>query len=142
MLANSEVVISGTSYVKSKITNNDCILIYGSSSLVSHVLIQASQKFLNMHIIVVDSRPNLRGKIILEELVKNGIQCSYIMINAVSFVMNRVTKVIYICIIDFKKKKSKYFFLLGYTWSKCSSSQWICNVYNWFFSDCACSQII
>ena len=105
MLANSEVVISGTSYVKSKITNNDCILIYGSSSLVSHVLIQASQKFLNMHIIVVDSRPNLRGKIILEELVKNGIQCSYIMINAVSFVMNRVTKVIYICIIDLKKKK-------------------------------------
>jgi translation initiation factor eIF-2B subunit delta len=94
MLANSEVVISGTSYAKSKITNDDCLLIYGSSSLVLHVLIQASRKFSNIHVIVVDSRPNLKGKIVLEQLVKNGFKCSYILINAISFVMNRVTKVI------------------------------------------------
>ena len=94
MLANSEVIISGNSYVKSKITNDDCLLIYGSSSLVLHVLIQASRKFTNMHVIVVDSRPKLRGKIVLEQLIKHGINCSYVMINAISFVMNRVTKVI------------------------------------------------
>lgn len=94
MLANSEVIISGTSYIKSKITNDDCLLVFGSSSLVSHVLIEASRKFSNMHVIVVDSRPKLRGKILLEELVNHGINCSYVMINAISYVMNRVTKVI------------------------------------------------
>jgi translation initiation factor eIF-2B subunit delta len=47
-----------------------------------------------MHVIVVDSRPKYKGKISLEQLLKNDINCSYVMINAVSFVMPKVTKVI------------------------------------------------
>jgi hypothetical protein len=35
MLAHEDVVISGSSYSKSKITNDDCILVYGCSSIVT-----------------------------------------------------------------------------------------------------------
>jgi len=94
MLADSDTVISGNSYVKSKITNDDCILIYGGSSLVTHLMIQASHKFPKMRVIVVDSRPNLRGKKVMETLVKHGVNCTYVLINGISFIMNKVTKVI------------------------------------------------
>ena len=36
----------------------------------------------------------MSGKTTLEKLAKKGIDCTYILINAVSFVMKRVTKVI------------------------------------------------
>ena len=66
ILADCEIVISGTSYAKSKITNDDCILIYGCSSLVINVLLRAHKKFPNLKVIVVDARPKLRGKVALE----------------------------------------------------------------------------
>jgi translation initiation factor eIF-2B subunit delta len=94
MLADSDTIISGTEYVKSKITNEDCILIYGGSSLITHLIIQASRKYSKIRVIVVDSRPKLNGKHVLEQLVKHGIDCTYVLINALSFVMNKVTKVI------------------------------------------------
>ena len=90
-MADSDTVISGTSYVKSKITNDDCILIYDASSLITHILIRASRKFPKLRVIVVDSRPGLRGKHTMEQLVKHGIDCTYILINAISFIMNKVT---------------------------------------------------
>lgn len=43
--------------------------------------------------VVVDSRPKLQGKKVLEELVKQGIECTYGLINAISFIMPKVTKV-------------------------------------------------
>ncbi len=94
VLADVETIISGTSYSRSKITNSDCLLIYGYSSLVTHVLLQARRKFPKMHVIVVDSRPKYKGQITLEQLLKHDINCSYVMINAISFVMPKVTKVI------------------------------------------------
>lgn len=93
-LADSDTVISGTSYVKSKITNDDCVLIYGASSLITHILVQASRKFPKLRVIIVDSRPKLGGKKVMEELVKHGIDCTYVLINAISFIMNKVTKVL------------------------------------------------
>ena len=94
LLANTDIIISGTSYAKSKITNDDCILIYGYSSLVQHVLLQARRQFPSMHVIVVDSRPKLRGKQSLNELIKHNVDCTYVLINSVPFVMNKVSKVI------------------------------------------------
>lgn len=92
-LADSDTVISGTSYVKSKITNDDCILVYGYSSLIAHLLIRASRKFPKLRVVVVDSRPGFRGKNTMEQLVKHGIDCTYILINGISFIMKQVTKV-------------------------------------------------
>jgi translation initiation factor eIF-2B subunit delta len=94
MLAHEDVVISGSSYAKSKLTDDDCILVYGCSSLVTQVLREAHKKFKNFKVIVVDSRPKCNGKTTLEKLSNKGIDSTYILINAVSFVMKRVTKVI------------------------------------------------
>lgn len=85
---------SVTSYARSKISDNDTILIYGYSSLVTRILIEANQKFSNIKVIIVDSRPKYRGKHTLEKLLKHGIDCSYVLINGISFIMNRVNKVI------------------------------------------------
>jgi translation initiation factor eIF-2B subunit delta len=93
MLFNSDIALSG-SYSKSKISDNDCLLIYSYSSLVNRVLLEAAKKYSNLHVIVVDSRPKLKGKKALEELVKHGINCTYVLINAISFVMNKVNKVL------------------------------------------------
>lgn len=94
MLANQELIVSGTSYARSKITNSDCVLVYGYSSLVTHVLLQAKILFPKMHVIVVDSRPNYKGKITLKKLLEENISCTYVLIHAVSFLMSKVTKVI------------------------------------------------
>jgi len=47
----------------------------------------AGKKF---RVIVVDGRPWLEGKEQLRRLVKHGIDCSYILINALSFIMPEV----------------------------------------------------
>ncbi|CAF0712627.1 unnamed protein product [Brachionus calyciflorus] len=94
ILADVGTIISGTSYARSKISNNDTILIYGYSSLVTRILIEAKQKFSNIHVVVVDSRPKYRGKQALEKLLKHDIDCSYVLINGISYIMNRVNKVI------------------------------------------------
>lgn len=94
MLANGDITISGTSYTRSKITNNDCLLVYGYSTLVTHILLEAKSKFPDIHVVVVDSRPKYEGKQTLEKLIKHEINCSYVLINGVSFIMNRVSKVI------------------------------------------------
>jgi translation initiation factor eIF-2B subunit delta len=94
LLAHEDVVISGSSYVKSKLTNNDCILIYGYSSLVIQVIRSAHRQFKSLRVVVVDARPKKSGKKALKELLDIGVDCTYIHINAVSFVMKLVTKVI------------------------------------------------
>jgi translation initiation factor eIF-2B subunit delta len=94
MLADNSINISGSSYINSKIVEDDCLLIYGFSSLVNSVIIEAGALFSNLNVIIVDSRPLLRGKKTLEKLVKHDIQCTYITINAISSVMSRVSKVI------------------------------------------------
>lgn len=45
-------------------------------------------------VVVVDAQPLLEGKEMLRKLITAGINCTYILISAVSFVMNSVTKVI------------------------------------------------
>lgn len=55
-------------------------------------------------VIIVDSRPmregifvrgsvDLVGKGLLERLVKQGVKCTYVLVNSVSFIMKEVTKV-------------------------------------------------
>lgn len=81
--------------VREKISKDDVILTYGCSSLIKRTIIDAwkasEQKF---KVIVVDSRPDLEGKEMLKSLTMLGIKCTYVLINAVSFVMPNVTKVL------------------------------------------------
>lgn len=62
-----------------------------SSSLVNRTLCDAHAKQgPAFRVIVVDSRPRLEGRETLRRLVRRGIRCTYVMINAISYVLPEV----------------------------------------------------
>ncbi|NXF39479.1 EI2BD factor, partial [Nyctibius bracteatus] len=78
-----------------KINDNDVILVYGCSSLVNRTLCDAhAKKGRAFRVIVVDSRPRLEGRETLRRLVRQGIHCTYVMINAISYMLPEVSKVL------------------------------------------------
>lgn len=67
-----------------------CLL---SSSLVNHILCEAfEEKNRKFRVIVVDSRPRLDGREALRRLVQRGINCTYVLISAVSYILPEVIK--------------------------------------------------
>lgn len=81
--------------VREKISNGDVILTYGCSSLIKRTLVEAcKESVLKFKVIVVDSRPDHEGQEMLKSLTMLGINCTYVLINAVSFIMPEVTKVL------------------------------------------------
>ncbi|XP_048372690.1 translation initiation factor eIF-2B subunit delta [Sphaerodactylus townsendi] len=92
-----KIVLAAAAISKSafeKISDGDVILIYGCSSLVSRTLCDAHAKGRAFRVVVVDSRPRLEGRETLHRLVKQGIRCSYVLINAISYVLPEVSKVL------------------------------------------------
>ncbi|NXT59836.1 EI2BD factor, partial [Chaetops frenatus] len=78
-----------------KINDHDVILVYGCSSLVNRTLCDAhAKKGRAFRVIVVDSRPRLEGRETLRRLGRKGIHCTYVMINAISYVLPEVSKVL------------------------------------------------
>ncbi|XP_022255297.1 translation initiation factor eIF-2B subunit delta-like isoform X4 [Limulus polyphemus] len=75
------------------IRNHDVVLTYTCSSSVKGALCDAYDEGKNFRVVVVDARPRLDGREMLRCLVKKGIQCSYVLINAVPYIMQEVTKV-------------------------------------------------
>jgi translation initiation factor eIF-2B subunit delta len=75
------------------IKDNDVILVYAFSSIVQRVLLDAHSTGKQFRVIVVDSRPKMEGRHMLKTLVSNGVKCSYVLINAVSYIMKEVSKV-------------------------------------------------
>ncbi|VDI00761.1 translation initiation factor eIF-2B subunit delta [Mytilus galloprovincialis] len=76
-----------------KIVDNDVIVVYACSSLVLRVLRTAHENGIKFRVIVIDGRPRMEGKEMLRRLVRAGIKCSYMLINAVSYAMQEATKV-------------------------------------------------
>jgi translation initiation factor eIF-2B subunit delta len=72
----------------------DVILTFAHSSVVAKTLIRArSESKKRFRVILVDSRPFLEGRKMLERLVDAGIDCTYLHLNSVGHVMKEVTKV-------------------------------------------------
>lgn len=88
-LADKQISIT----IRKKISNGNVILTYGHSSLIHKILVEAHTAGKQFRVIVVDGRPWLEGKEQLRRLAKHGIECSYILINALSFIMPEVSKV-------------------------------------------------
>lgn len=86
-----EAIANRASY---KIIDGDVILVLGFSSVIKDVLCKAHEMKKIFRVIVVDTRPKLEGRKMLQCLVKQGLQCSYITINAVSYIMKEATKFI------------------------------------------------
>lgn len=83
-----------------KIKNGDVILTFAryfsliSSSIVLKLLLEAHENNIDFRVIVVDSRPKLEGKDTVADLVRAGIHCTYVLTNALPFVIKEATKVI------------------------------------------------
>lgn len=76
-----------------RVQNGDVILTYAKSHVVELTFKKAFDEGRQFRVIVVDSRPKLEGKEMARRLTQHGIKCTYILINAVSYVMEEVSKV-------------------------------------------------
>tara|TARA_B110000008_G_scaffold263714_1_gene287343 strand:- start:31 stop:798 length:768 start_codon:yes stop_codon:yes gene_type:complete len=76
-----------------KIAEGDVILTYGRSYVVEKLLIRAHTLGRNFRVIIVDSRPRMEGRGLLKRLGNRGIKCTYVLMNAISYVMKEITKV-------------------------------------------------
>lgn len=79
--------------VRRKIADGDVILTYGCSSLLKRILVEAHRSGTKFRVVVVDGRPWREGREMLRRLVECGLDCSYILVSAASFIMREVTKV-------------------------------------------------
>ena len=73
---------------------DEVILIYGHSEVITKILEEAVSACRQIRVILVDSRPLLEGKKQLEKVRELGIPCSYILLNALTYVFQDVTKVL------------------------------------------------
>lgn len=64
-----------------------------SSSLIKKILCDAHRDGKIFEVMVVDARPLLEGREMLRCLTNLGIKCTYTLINALSFVMRKTTKI-------------------------------------------------
>ncbi|XP_073060740.1 translation initiation factor eIF2B subunit delta-like [Primulina eburnea] len=77
-----------------KIRDGDVLLTYASSSVVEMILSHAQELGKQFRVVVVDSRPKLEGQKLLRRLVEKGISCAYTHLNAISYIMHEVTRVL------------------------------------------------
>ena len=73
---------------------SEVLLIYGYSEVITALLHKAVESKKEFRVILVDSRPLLEGRKQLEHLRAAGIECSYILLNALTYVLQDVTKVL------------------------------------------------
>ncbi|KAL2629574.1 hypothetical protein R1flu_014260 [Riccia fluitans] len=89
MYADKEIV----KHAVQKIRDGDVCLTYGFSCVVEMILIKAHKLGKKFTVMVVDARPKLEGKRLLNRLLSEGVDCTYTYINAVSYIMQEVTRV-------------------------------------------------
>lgn len=81
-------------YATERISDGDKILTFGRNEVVRKLLTEAhTVQKKNFSVIIVDSRPFNEGKRLLEELSSIGINCTFILLNAVSHMMKGVNVV-------------------------------------------------
>ncbi|TYH56838.1 hypothetical protein ES332_D08G048800v1 [Gossypium tomentosum] len=93
---NEKIILSEKVIVKhavTKIQDGDVLLTYGASSVVEMILLHAHELGKHFHVVVVDSRPKLEGQLLLRRLVRKGLSCTHTHVNAVSCIMQDVTRV-------------------------------------------------
>ncbi|XP_033252755.1 translation initiation factor eIF-2B subunit delta-like isoform X2 [Drosophila miranda] len=83
-----------SSSLQEKITDGDVLLTFGCSSLIQFICEEAKRRQVAFRVIVVDSRPTCEGQGMLRRLHAHGIPCTYVLINAVGYVMAEATKVL------------------------------------------------
>ena len=57
------------------------------SFVVEMLLLKAHELGKDIRVIVVDSRPLMEGRHLLRTLAANGVTCTYVLINSLSYIM-------------------------------------------------------
>eukprot|EP01098_Paradermamoeba_levis_P011847 TRINITY_DN5099_c0_g6_i1.p1 TRINITY_DN5099_c0_g6~~TRINITY_DN5099_c0_g6_i1.p1 ORF type:complete len:532 (-),score=157.38 TRINITY_DN5099_c0_g6_i1:72-1601(-) len=78
----------------SNIKDGDVILTHACSQVVELTITKAFDQGKKFRVVVVDSRPKNEGKALYCRLVSHGVECTYVLINAISYILKEVTKVI------------------------------------------------
>lgn len=86
----SRAAISENSIRKVFFNDNQTILTLGCSSIVQQIFLDAINEGKKFKVIVVDTRPRFEGKKMAEFLNKHGIPFTYILINAILYVIKDV----------------------------------------------------
>ncbi|XP_032815104.1 translation initiation factor eIF2B subunit delta isoform X2 [Petromyzon marinus] len=76
-----------------KIKDGDTILVYGCSSLVNRVLVEARMRGRTFRVVLVDSRPRMEAREAMRRLVRHGVPCTYVLVTALAYAMQEVSKV-------------------------------------------------
>lgn len=72
----------------------EILLTYGNSEAIAVLLQHAAHCGKNFRVIVVDAPPLLEGRVLLDKLRSVSIECSYIQLPALTYVLQDVTKVL------------------------------------------------
>lgn len=72
----------------------EVLMVYGYSEVISKILEKAIRSQKKFRVIVVDSRPAFEGRKLLEQLSEAGVECTYVLLNALTYVLQDVTKVL------------------------------------------------
>lgn len=84
----------------SKIVDGDIVLTFASSTSVEATLKLAKDSGKNFKVVVVDCRPTFEGRELLKSLVAHGFECTYVTLNAISFIMTEVClEIEFICFV-------------------------------------------
>eukprot|EP00198_Chlamydomonas_reinhardtii_P013480 XP_001702817.1 eukaryotic initiation factor [Chlamydomonas reinhardtii] len=73
--------------------HGDVILTYAASHVVCRALTEAARAGKSFRVVVMDSRPEAEGRATLGRLLAAGIPCTYVDLNAASYIIREVTKV-------------------------------------------------
>jgi len=88
-MADMIIAESGSKFIG----DGDVIMTYASSHVLEVMFKKAHDDGKRFRVIIVDSRPKFEGRALLARLVKYGIECGYVMLTALSYVLKSVTKV-------------------------------------------------
>ncbi|KAL2338288.1 hypothetical protein Fmac_012734 [Flemingia macrophylla] len=94
---NEKIILADKVIVRhafTKVKDGDVLLTYGVSCVVEMILLYAHELGKKFRVVVVDSRPRLEGQALIRRLVAKGMSCTYTHINAVSYIMHEVTRVL------------------------------------------------
>lgn len=82
-------------YGSKYVVDGDVILTYATSHVVLETFIFAKMQGRDFSVVIADSAPNFEGRVTMKRLIKAGIPCSYLLINAVPYIIRSISKVMF-----------------------------------------------
>jgi len=92
-MADMIIAESGSKLISNSDEVTDVIMTFAASHVIEMMLKKAFDDGKKFRVVIVDSRPKFEGRALLARLTKYGIDCGYVMLTALNYVLKSVTKV-------------------------------------------------